>query len=205
MLTTSTRSSHRRRLNLPHTQTPTRLGLASACLATILLAACGGADEKPEPISEEEAVRFLAQASFGPTSADIAHLQSLGYGKWIDEQLRAPSLQPTHLQLVEASASARSATKPDVVDVTYSWWTHAIKDNAQLRQRLRRLPHQCGGRIFVRDECRTPNRYVHCAGGKWGHDCHWHGWHTSLCDDQRGRHCDHSQSIRARPEHCKCD
>ncbi|MEN9452728.1 MAG: hypothetical protein RLZZ369_1787, partial [Pseudomonadota bacterium] len=49
---------------------------------------------------------------------------------------RAPSLQPTHLQLVEASASARSATKPDVVDVTYSWWTHAIKDNAQLRQRV---------------------------------------------------------------------
>lgn len=136
MLTTSTRSSLQHRLNSPDTQTPTRRGLASACLATILLAACGGADEKPEPISEAEAVRFLAQASFGPTSADIAYLQSLGYGKWIDEQLRAPSLQPTHLQLVEASASARSATKPDVVDVTYSWWTHAIKDNAQLRQRV---------------------------------------------------------------------
>lgn len=136
MLTTSTRSSHRRRLNLPHTQTPTRMGLASACLATILLAACGGADEKPEPISEEEAVRFLAQASFGPTPADISRLQAMGYSKWIDEQLSIPSSLPTHVQLVEASASARAAAKPDATDVTYSWWTHAVKDNLQLRQRV---------------------------------------------------------------------
>jgi hypothetical protein len=31
--------------------------------------------------------RFLAQATFGPTSADIAHLKAIGYQAWLAEQL----------------------------------------------------------------------------------------------------------------------
>ncbi len=122
--------------------TPSRTALTSvrwptsAAVLVTLLAACGGADQKPEPISDADAVRFLEQATFGPTNDAIAHLQSVGYQKWIEEQLSAPSNQPTHLQMVEASAMDRTATKPDGSDVTYSWWTHAILDNAQLRQRV---------------------------------------------------------------------
>lgn len=105
--------------------------------AAWMLSACGGADsEKPEPISDAEAVRFLEQASFGPTSQDISRLQSLGYARWIDEQLSLNSTLPNHLATVDAIATARGATKPDGNDVTHSWWTHAIRDNAQLRQRV---------------------------------------------------------------------
>ena len=84
------------------------------------LTACGGASEKPEPISDADAVRFLDQASFGPTPQDVAYLQSVGYSQWIDEQYSKTSTQPTHLQTVEASAIARPAA-PLVVE-----WTRAI-------------------------------------------------------------------------------
>lgn len=107
-----------------------------AILCTGLTACGGGASEKPEPISDADAVRFLEQASFGPTPQDVAHLQSVGYSQWIDEQYSKTSIQPTHLQTVEASAIARSVTKPDANDVNYSWWTHALQDNTQLRQRV---------------------------------------------------------------------
>jgi len=44
--------------------------------------------------SARDAARFLAQATFGPTLEDIAHLQQVGYGAWIDEQVAHPvSLQ----------------------------------------------------------------------------------------------------------------
>lgn len=134
MQSTPTRSSNNASISLPATSRG-RL-VVSALTAAVLLAACGGAEQKPEPISDADAVRFLEQASFGPTPDAIAHLQSIGYSQWVEEQFNAPSNQPSHVQLVEASAVARAATKPDATDVTYSWWTHAIQDNAQLRQRV---------------------------------------------------------------------
>ncbi|HNR91277.1 MAG TPA: DUF1800 domain-containing protein [Dokdonella sp.] len=42
------------------------------------------------PYSDAEAARFLAQATFGPTLADIAHLRAIGYRAWIDEQFAQP-------------------------------------------------------------------------------------------------------------------
>lgn len=127
--------------------------LSGAALA-VLLSACGGAqqtpesvsaptptpqqtlNQKPEPISDADAARFLEQASFGPTPDSMAHLQSVGYQPWIEEQFSVTSNQPTHLQVVQASAADRAAPKADYADVTYSWWTHAILDNAQLRERV---------------------------------------------------------------------
>lgn len=116
----------------------------SICL---VLSGCGGSDsesstpannqiEADAPISEQDAHRFLTQATFGPTPEEVAHLQAIGYRKWIDDQFAANSNLPTHLQLAEASAQTRGLTRPDATDVTYSWWTHAIKDQAQLRQRI---------------------------------------------------------------------
>src|SRR6202000_103129 len=48
------------------------------------------------PADANEAARFLTQATFGPTSADIANVMRLGYGEWIDEQigLRPPRRYP---------------------------------------------------------------------------------------------------------------
>jgi uncharacterized protein (DUF1800 family) len=41
-------------------------------------------------ITDAEASRFLAQASMGATRAEMAQVQKLGYGKWIDSQFALP-------------------------------------------------------------------------------------------------------------------
>lgn len=41
------------------------------------------------PGTDGDAARFLAQATFGPTDADIAHLRAIGYEAWLDEQFAA--------------------------------------------------------------------------------------------------------------------
>lgn len=46
------------------------------------------------PVTSTDAARFLAQATFGPTDADIARLRTLTYQGWLNEQFAAPpSLQ----------------------------------------------------------------------------------------------------------------
>ena len=42
------------------------------------------------PFTDAEAARFLAQATYGPTLTDIAHLRQVGYEAWFDEQFAAP-------------------------------------------------------------------------------------------------------------------
>ncbi|HNJ46195.1 MAG TPA: DUF1800 domain-containing protein [Ottowia sp.] len=68
----------------------------SALLASGL-AACGGggeatqADPPAAPISAAEAARFLQQAQFSSSDADIAAVRSQGYARWLDAQMQAPS------------------------------------------------------------------------------------------------------------------
>ena len=60
------------------------------------------------PFNDADAARFLAQATFGPIDADIAHLRSLvaanggaGYQAWLNEQFAAPvSSQMTYYNWV---------------------------------------------------------------------------------------------------------
>ncbi|MBC8143247.1 MAG: DUF1800 family protein [Armatimonadetes bacterium] len=44
-----------------------------------------------DAISVSDAVRFLEQCTFGPTTADIARVQQIGYAAFIDEQFAAPT------------------------------------------------------------------------------------------------------------------
>lgn len=44
-----------------------------------------------KPASDEEAARFLLQAQFSATRAEIARVRSLGYAGWLDEQMKAPA------------------------------------------------------------------------------------------------------------------
>lgn len=81
------------------------------------LAARGG----PGQITEAEAARFLWQAAFGPTEAEIAEVIARGYEGWIDHQV---SLVPT----------LRRPVGGDVTVVSYSPYINAAAD--QLRQRL---------------------------------------------------------------------
>ncbi|MFT3777261.1 MAG: DUF1800 domain-containing protein [Ottowia sp.] len=82
---------------------------AGALLSTAALAACGGgsgdgatsgtsgagSDTAPDPtagnITPAQAARFLQQAQFSSSEAEIAAVQSQGYTRWLDEQMSASS------------------------------------------------------------------------------------------------------------------
>ncbi len=90
-------------------------------------------DPNPFNISDQEAFRFLRQATFGPQDGDVAHVQQLGYEAWIDEQLSIPtSLQlpymdslPVPENLIEGQTNRMDA-----------WFTNVITRDDQLRQRM---------------------------------------------------------------------
>lgn len=120
----------------------------SSCLCglsvatALLLSACGGgggADAQPfasKPDTDEQAVRFLTQASMGAAASDVSRVKSLGYERWIDEQLNRTSLQTRYVDAARASQTAFKTTKIRSNEVYHSWWAHAASDPAQLRQRV---------------------------------------------------------------------
>ena len=80
------------------------------------------------------AVRFLTQATFGPSRADIASLKTLGYTNWINNQLGLPV---THsLPLVFANKSADPTRPYPSSDWFNTWWQNSITAPDQLRQRV---------------------------------------------------------------------
>lgn len=101
----------------------------------LVLGGCGGGgpagnSAPPTParsISDAEAARFLRQASFGPTAADIEAVKRQGYAGWIDAQFQ----QPAALELPYVQAAAAPA-QTDRVDI---WFQNAIRGKDQLRQR----------------------------------------------------------------------
>ena len=53
------------------------------------------------PFNDADAARFLTQATFGPTDADIAHLRAVGYQAWLNEQFAAaPTLHMNYMNWV---------------------------------------------------------------------------------------------------------
>ena len=136
-----------------------RLRQALPALALATLAACGGgggggsslpepgggggAPPAPPPISKADAFRFLNQASFGATEADISRLTSLGdsqtaYARWIDQQLA----QPASLQLPTVQMAFASLANPAQMLFTLNqdrqeiWFRNALQSPDQLRQRV---------------------------------------------------------------------
>jgi uncharacterized protein (DUF1800 family) len=93
-------------MNIP-AEAPSDLKLTSAVGLTTLLTACGGggggdAVNTPTPTptptgyqypaagSDQEAARFLLQAQFSASDADIALVKSAGYGPWLQSQITTP-------------------------------------------------------------------------------------------------------------------
>lgn len=120
--------------------------------AALLLAACGGgggdggdgggalgggggASDRPE--TRAEAARFLTQASFGPTDAEVERVMALGYGGWIDDQLARPvSSHRAHWEARDAAIRAANANQGAGADQVYeAFWKHAVTGPDQLRQR----------------------------------------------------------------------
>lgn len=81
-------------------------------------------------MSLEEASRFLVQASFGATMADIQRVASIGFPAWIDEQFATPRAG-THWTFMDQSDGAAQPMWTAVE----SFWTQAVRGQDQLRQR----------------------------------------------------------------------
>jgi len=128
----------------------TRFSNACGALAVSASMVCAGAhaathdrlfaygfDPAPDaPADVNEASRFLTQATFGPTAADVARLTALGYDAWIEEQLaRAPTLgAPAVEQVVNArTAAAQSVSQSQRIQ---RWYWQAAYAPDQLRQRM---------------------------------------------------------------------
>jgi len=130
-----------------------RILIAAAVVTAIAgITGCGGGGSSPSPAptpapapapapappsagpTADEAARFLTQATFGPSDADIARVQSIGYAAWIDEQFAMPAA--AHLPYVQANLVAGS----NVSNFNFmqdSFWQQAIPAPDQLRQRVK--------------------------------------------------------------------
>jgi uncharacterized protein (DUF1800 family) len=128
-------------------------GVAAAALATAALAACGGGggdaagpdsgsagspDANPQtatPPTDAQAARFLAQAGFAASTADIASVKSLGYAGWLDQQFAAPRTQ-SHYDWLSAKGYAVDAYRNSLAGVDATLWRKLIGSPDQLRQRV---------------------------------------------------------------------
>jgi uncharacterized protein (DUF1800 family) len=81
------------------------------------------------PPSAADAARFLTQATYGPTTAQISTVQSQGYSAWIESQLTQPIV--SHLAYVDALPG----TDKPFWEGRESVWKQAIQGPDQLRQR----------------------------------------------------------------------
>ncbi len=77
-------------------------------------------------VSELAAARFLEQASWGPDAASIAHVQAVGFGGWLDEQMAAS------VSLLTPTTDTSNNLGPQQNDFI----THALTGPDQLRQRV---------------------------------------------------------------------
>ena len=92
----------------------------------------------PIPATDADAARFLAQATFGPTTADITRLRQIGYSQWLDEQVDEARTPPTlvlpRLQQVVANGFPVADLRPP--HRRNEWLWQAANGRDQLRMRV---------------------------------------------------------------------
>lgn len=88
------------------------------------------------PASDAEAARFLTQASFGPTVAEIARLRSIGYSEWLRQEFNRPATSArTYMELVNENRLADGQGGVSHNNRLDRWFHTAAVGNDQLRQR----------------------------------------------------------------------
>lgn len=103
----------------------------------------GGTPPPPPPpaasISEAESAKFLTQATFGPTDAEIEAVRTQGYAAWINAQIALPS--SSHQTYVENRLAQIRLTNPTAnLNPTHfyeSFWLYSATGQAQLRERMK--------------------------------------------------------------------
>ena len=96
----------------------------------------------PAQPSTSDTVRFLEQATFGPNSDLIAHVQSVGFSGFLQEQFAVPAssypdlpLQPTTVPPTCTGTCVRDNYSMYPVQVTF--FKNALAGQDQLRQATR--------------------------------------------------------------------
>jgi uncharacterized protein (DUF1800 family) len=127
---------------------PRPLATTAAVLSAALLAACGGGGgdsgaapspppppPPPAPPTAAEAARFLAQASFAASDAEIARVQALGYSAWLDDQFAQPRTQG-HFDWMRANGYAVATNINGFAGTDNTLWRKLISSPDLLRQRI---------------------------------------------------------------------
>ncbi len=110
-------------------------GGASADAGASNVPATGAQVSSSELAQDTGARRLLAQSTFGANAEALSLVKTMGDEAWIDQQLDMPMMSTTHLSLVEAASAALNNDKPRAPELVASWWTHAVQDPAQVRER----------------------------------------------------------------------
>ncbi len=119
-------------------------GIVVATVAALVLAACGGGAEDTtesveteEPfvalMTEEDASRYLAQASFGASDSSIKDVQRYDHDGWLQRQfaMRARTDHQSYIDSVTASG-----VDPNQSDVQHTFWKQAATAPDELRQKV---------------------------------------------------------------------
>ncbi|MBX9860983.1 MAG: DUF1800 domain-containing protein, partial [Sphingomonas sp.] len=124
-----------------------------ALAATTALAACSGGGGGSSPIAvaptpsptptptptpiaitPQQASRFLQQATFGATKAEIAQVQSLGFDGWITDQVARP--RTAHWDWLVSNGYNVAANINNTTGFDNTVWRQIISEPGQLRQRV---------------------------------------------------------------------
>jgi uncharacterized protein (DUF1800 family) len=128
-----------------------RRAVAALAALTLAVAGCGGASRSGgtdagagpgtgagavQP-TQQEAARFLAQASFGASEASIGALSSQTFHQWLETQFALPATpHKAYLDRLDAQFSAAGSGSLSGSHFVESWWQQAVGGNDQLRQRV---------------------------------------------------------------------
>ncbi len=91
------------------------------------------------PADDRQAARFLTQATFGPTLAEMAVVKSIGYRAWIDRQIALePTLHRPELENMTIASLQTGTTSVNALNAARieRWFESAVDGRDQLRQRM---------------------------------------------------------------------
>ena len=87
-------------------------------------------------LTDGNAARFLGQAGFAASTADIAAVKTKGYSAWLDDQFASPRSAPSHFDWMLAKGYGAVDYKNSFAGVDNTLWRKAMAAPDQLRQRV---------------------------------------------------------------------
>jgi uncharacterized protein (DUF1800 family) len=113
-------------------------------LFALVLGGCGAGGDStppstgpsPEPTTQVQASRFLAQASMGANTSSIDEVSANGFARWTDNQFAMAAGSPHTNYLVSVTASLPAGQTPQDSHVMNTFWRQAATAPDQLRQRV---------------------------------------------------------------------